>query len=308
VPDVTPVIIDCDPGHDDVFAIWLAAGRPELDLRAITTVAGNGTLADVTQNARIACTVAGIGDVPIAAGADRPLVRPARAAPDIHGENALGGPALPDPTVPLDQRSAIGLIADVLEASSEPVVLIPTGPLTNLAQLVQQRPDLLSRIREIVWMGGSIGPGNRTPYAEYNAWADPEAAEVVLGAGLPFTMVGLTVTHQALTTSAVMARIAEVGNATARFGTELLAYYCSSYDAAQGMPDGPLHDPVAVALVADPTVVETVRGALTVEVSDPIRVGATTFDPAADSTATVGTSLRVDRFWDLVVGSVAMLA
>ena len=304
---MTPVIIDCDPGHDDVFAIWLAAGHPGIDLRGITTVAGNGSLADVTRNARIACTVAGIGQVPIAAGADRPLVRPARAAPDIHGENALGGPALPDPTVPLDERGAIDLIADVLEASSESVVLVPTGPLTNLAQLMKQRPDLLNRIREIVWMGGSIGAGNRTSYAEFNAWVDPEAVEVVLGAGVPFTMVGLTVTHQALTTPAVMARIAGVGNAMARFGAELLEYYCNAYGTAQGMPNGPLHDPVAVALVADPTVVETARGAVTVEVSDPLRAGATLFDPAAEPTATVGTGLRVDRFWDLLVGSVARL-
>ena len=248
----SPVILDCDPGHDDVFAIWLAASHPALDLRAITTVAGNGSLADVTRNARIACTVAGIEDVPIGAGADRPLVRPARAAPDIHGENALGGPVLPEPAVPLDSRSAVQLIGHVLETSDESVVLVPTGPLTNIAQLVRQRPELLGQVREIVWMGGSIGPGNRTPYAEFNAWADPEAVDIVLRSGVPFTMVGLTVTHQALTTPEVISRISAVGNATARFGVELLEYYCTTYDTAQGMPYGPLHDPVAVALVADP--------------------------------------------------------
>lgn len=304
----TPVIIDCDPGHDDVFAIWLAAGDPRLDLRAITTVAGNGSLADVTLNARIACTVAGIADVPIAAGADRPLVRPPRSAPDIHGPNALGGPVLPSPTVPLDDRTAIELISDVLEDTDEPVVLIPTGPLTNIAQLVQQRPHLRPRIRDVVWMGGSIGRGNRTPYAEFNAWSDPEAADLVLRFGVPFTVVGLTVTHQALTTRDVVSRIAAVGNATARFGVELLEFYCTSYDAAQRMPAGPLHDPVAVAAVIDPTVAESVRGAITIEINDAERAGATDFDPAGEPTVTVPVSLDVDRFWDLVVAAVAKLA
>ena len=304
----TPVIIDCDPGHDDVFAIWLAAGHPGLDLRAITTVAGNGSLADVTRNAQIACAVAGIEGMPIAAGADRPLVRPARTAPDIHGENALGGPVLPEPAAPLDSRSAVQLIGHVLETSDESVVLVPTGPLTNIAQLVRQRPELLSQVREIVWMGGSIGPGNRTPYAEFNAWADPEAVDVVLRSGVPFTMVGLTVTHQALTTPEVISRISAVGNATARFGVELLEYYCTTYDTAQGMPYGPLHDPVAVALVADPALVACVRGSLSVEVTDSVRAGATVFDPAGEPRASAGTVLAVDRFWDLVVAAVVNLA
>jgi purine nucleosidase len=303
----TPVIVDCDPGHDDVFAIWLAAGHPQLDLRAITTVAGNGSLADVTLNARIACSVAGIADVPIAAGADRPLVRPTRAAADIHGPNALGGPVLPPPTVPLDSRSAVELISEVLADSDQPVVLIPTGPLTNIARLVQRRPDLLGRVREIVWMGGSIGRGNRTPYAEFNAWADPDAAHLVLRSSVPFTMVGLTVTHQALTTRQVVRRIAEIGNATARFGVELLDFYCTSYDAAQRMPAGPLHDPVAVAVVIDPAVVESVHGTIAIEVDDAERAGATVLVSDGEPTVTVPVTIDVDRFWDLVIGAVAQL-
>ncbi|NYG21462.1 inosine-uridine nucleoside N-ribohydrolase [Agromyces hippuratus] len=168
-----PVIIDCDPGHDDVFALWLAAGHPSLDLVAVTTVGGNVPLEHTTRNARIALSVAGVTDVPVAAGAAGPLVRPLQTAEWIHGENGLGGPVLPEPTVPLDPRTATELIADVLEASAEPVAIVATGPITNIAILLRDRPELAGRIREIVWMGGSTERGNATPYAEFNALVDP---------------------------------------------------------------------------------------------------------------------------------------
>ncbi len=169
----TPVIIDCDPGHDDVFALWLAAGNPEIDLIGVTTVGGNGQLVHTTHNARVALTVAGVEGVPIAAGADKPLRRELTPGSWIHGDNALGGPVLPEPTVPLDERSAVDLIADLLEASSEPVTLIPTGPLTNIAMLLEQRPQLRDRIKEIIWMGGSTGRGNVGAYPDSTRGSTP---------------------------------------------------------------------------------------------------------------------------------------
>src|SRR3954465_1076222 len=163
-----PCILDCDPGHDDAVAMLLAAASPALDLRAITTVAGNGTLDKVTLNARRVCTLAGIRDVPIAAGADRPLQRPLEPPAPVHGESALDGPALPDPDVPLDPRPADELIASVAAASDEPVTLIAIGPLTNVATAPDSDPDLAERLREIVVMGGSTERGNHTPAAEFN--------------------------------------------------------------------------------------------------------------------------------------------
>jgi purine nucleosidase/pyrimidine-specific ribonucleoside hydrolase len=307
----TPVIIDCDPGHDDVFAIWLAAGNPALDLLAITTVSGNGFLEHTTHNARIACTVAGIVGVPIASGADRPLVREVKTAPHIHGDNALGGPVLPEPTVPIDERSAVQLIADTLDASEVPVTLLPTGPLTNIARFVQEFPDKLAKVEKIVWMGGSTARGNRVPYAEFNSWADPEAVDIVLKSGIPFTMVGLNITHQALITSDVIARIGAIGNETSSFGVELLEFFCSTYRESYKMADGPLHDPVAVALVADPTVVDTVFSRLDIELAGTETAGATSVDLLdqlhREPNATIAMTLHVDAFWDLIVDAISTL-
>jgi purine nucleosidase len=307
----TPIIIDCDPGHDDVFAIWLAAGNPEIDLRAITTVSGNGLLEHTTMNARVACTVAGIMDVPIAAGADQPLLRQATPAVWIHGDNALGGPELPEPTVPLDSRSAVRLIADTLESAPEPVTLIPTGPLTNIATFLLAEPALRRKVKEIIWMGGSTGRGNVGAYPEFNAWADPEAADIVVRSGIPFTMVGLNITHQALVTDEVIERIGAIGNATSAFGVELLRFFSASYQKVEGIP-GPLHDPITVAIAIDRAVATHVRSRVDVETKGTETAGATCVDLhnmlQREPNADVALQLDVDYFWSLVADAVRALA
>ncbi|RXZ66826.1 nucleoside hydrolase [Agromyces albus] len=306
-----PVIVDCDPGHDDVFALWLAAGHPSLELLAVTTVGGNVSIEHTSRNARIALTVAGVAHVPVAAGAAGPLVRELETAEWIHGANGLGGPELPEPTVPLDPRGATALIADALLASSEPVAIIATGPITNVAVLLRDRPELAGRIREIVWMGGSTERGNVTPYAEFNAWVDPEALDLVVGSGVRFTMVGLNVTHRALVTEAVRERLAAVGTRTAAFGDELLDFFCRTNDEVFGMPDGPLHDPVAVAVLADPGCVELEHTRLDVELAGTETAGATSVDfdgmLRREPNAWVATGLDVDRFWGLVETAVSRL-
>lgn len=307
----TPVIIDCDPGHDDVFAIWLAAAHPEIDLLAITSVAGNGRIEHTTHNALVALTVAGISDVPVARGAGAPLEGDLRPAEWIHGANALGGPTLPTPTVELDERDALSLITDVLDASSRPVTLVALGPLTNVAHLVQRHPDRLSKIEKVVWMGGSTGRGNVSAYAEFNSWTDPEAVAVVLDAGLDFTMVGLNISHQALITRDVRSRIAQMGTPIATFGAELLEFFCSTYDAVEGMPDGPLHDPITVAMLADPSVATTVRTRVDIECLGTETRGATCVDLLGfldrPANATVAIDLDVDRFWSLIENAVRAL-
>jgi len=307
-----PVIVDCDAGHDDVFALWFAAGHPSLDLLAVTTVGGNAPLEHTTRNARIALSVAGVTDVPVAAGAAEPLVRPLHTAEWIHGENGLGGPELPEPTVPLDPRTATELIADTLAASDEPVAIIATGPITNVAVLLRDRPEVAGRIREIVWMGGSTERGNVRPYAEFNAWVDPEALDLVVRSGVRFTMVGLNVTHRALVTAAVRERLAGAGTRTSAFGEELLEFFCRKNDEVFGMPDGPLHDPVAVAVLADPGSVELRHTRLDVELAGSETTGATSVDLDGmlrrEPNAWVATALDVDRFWAGVAASVARLA
>lgn len=307
-----PVIIDCDPGHDDVFALWLAAGHPALDLRAVTTVGGNVALEHTSRNARVALTVAGVTGVPVAAGAAAPLERELETAEWIHGENGLGGPELPEPTVPLDPRGATGLIADTLLAADVPVAIIATGPLTNMAILLRDRPELAPRIGRVVWMGGSTERGNATPYAEFNAWVDPHALDLVVQSGVDFTMVGLNVTHRALVTQAVRDRLAAIGSRTAAFGDELLEFFCRTNDEVFGMPEGPLHDPVAVAVLVAPDVVSLRRTRLDIELTGTETLGATSVDfdgmLRREPNALVAVDLDVERFWDHVEAAVANLA
>jgi purine nucleosidase/pyrimidine-specific ribonucleoside hydrolase len=307
-----PIVLDCDPGHDDAFAIWLAAGHPGIDLRAVTTVGGNGDLTHTTHNARVVCTVAGVLDVPIAAGADAPLVRDLRTAAHIHGKTALDGPVSPEPSVPLDPRGALGLLRSVITESAEPVTVVATGPLTNIALLARVHPEVFARVARIVWMGGSTARGNVTPHAEFNAFVDPEAAAVVLGLGVPVAMIGLNVTHQALVTDEVQRRLAGIGNRTSAFGNELLTFYRSAYRVSEGMPDAPLHDPIAVALVAAPEVVTGVATRVDVELHGTQTAGATSVDLRGTggrlSNAWVGLDLDADRFWDLLVTSLAALS
>ncbi len=307
-----PVIIDCDPGHDDVFAIWLAAANSAIDLRAITAVAGNGTLEHTALNARVALTVAGIEGVPVAAGAAVPLVAPLTPAEWIHGPNALGGPELPEPTVPLDPRSATELMIDVITDSAAPVTIVATGPLTNVAILARDHADVFARVERVVWMGGSTGRGNTSPYAEFNAVTDPEAVDIVVRSGVDFTMVGLNISHQALATQEVRARIGAAGTRTGQFGRELLDFFSASYGVVENMPDGPLHDPITVAMLIDPAVATTQRTHLDVELEGTYTRGATCTDlidfEGKEHNATVALVLDVERFWALIEESVRSLA
>lgn len=175
------MILDVDPGHDDALALMLACGAPELEVRAFTTVAGNVSLPKTTRNALRVLSLIGRGDVPVGAGADAPLVRPLHTTEDVHGESGLDGSELAEPTFGVDGRGAARLIAEVLEASAEAVTLVPTGPLTNIATFLTEHPRLKEKIDRIVLMGGSIGPGNTTPAAEFNIHVDPEAARAVSG-------------------------------------------------------------------------------------------------------------------------------
>jgi inosine-uridine nucleoside N-ribohydrolase len=306
-----PVIVDCDPGHDDVFALWLAAGHPSLELLAVTTVGGNVPLEHTSRNARIALTVAGVHGVPVAAGASGPIERRLATAESIHGENGLGGPELPEPAMPLDPRSATDLIADTVLGSDDPVAIVATGPITNVAIALRDRPELVGRIREIVWMGGSTERGNWTPYAEFNAWVDPEALALVVGSGIRFTMVGLNVTHRVLVTGRVRERMAAIGNRTSVFGDQLFEFFCRTNDEVFGMPDGPLHDPAAVAVLADPGCLELTHTRLDVELAGTETAGATSVDLGGmlnrQPNAWVATGIDVERFWSGVADAMARL-
>jgi purine nucleosidase/pyrimidine-specific ribonucleoside hydrolase len=302
-----PILLDCDPGHDDAFAILLAAGSPRADLRALTTVGGNGTLDAVTCNALRVCTLAGIRDVPIAAGAAGPLRGELHTASDVHGASGLDGPDLPEPDIELDPRPAVQLMADVLREANEPVTLVATGPLTNVALLLRSAPDVRERIARIVWMGGSRGRGNRTPYAEFNAWVDPEAADMVVAGGVPFTLIGLHLTHQALATPEIVERIRSTGGLLGAVAADWLAYFSAAYRSIWGF-DAPLHDPCALAVALDPSLVTFEQAFVAVETEGRWTRGATVIDPfgrlGQAPNAQVALELQADRFWAMLVAAI----
>lgn len=308
---VKPVILDCDPGHDDAIAIMLAAGDPAVDLLAITTVGGNQTLAKTTLNALRVCTAAGITDVPVAAGCARPLTRPLRIADDVHGESGLDGPVFGEPTVAAVPEHAIELTHRLLGESAEPVTLVPTGPLTNIALLLTRYPADSARIREIVLMGGSTERGNVTPYAEANIYVDPEAARIVFDSGVPVTMCGLNVTHQALATAEVVARLEALEGTLGPLCAELITFFGSTYRKLWGFAAPPLHDPVAVARVLDPALVTCVDAHVSIEVTGEHTRGATAVDLhnylGREPNAKVAVALDVPAFWDRLMGALTLL-
>jgi purine nucleosidase len=302
----TKIILDCDPGHDDAIALLLAHGNPEIDLVAVTTVMGNQTLEKVTRNALSVARVAGITGVPFAAGCPRPLVRQIETALSIHGESGLDGPVLPEPTIGLDPRHAVDLIIDTIMAH-EPgeITLVPTGALTNIALAVRKEPRIAQRVKEVVLMGGGYHVGNWSATAEFNIVIDPEAAHIVFNETWPLTMIGLDLTHQALATPEVAARIAAVGTGPARFVGELLEFFAETYKEVQGFEHPPVHDPCAVAYVIDPSVITVRRAPLDVELTGTLTLGMTVADfraPApADCTTQVAIDLDHEKFWSLIV-------
>ena len=302
----TKIILDCDPGHDDAVAMLLAWGSPEIELVGVTTVVGNQTLDKVTHNALTVARVAGIVGVPFAAGSARPLVREIETAGEIHGESGLDGPVLPEPTIQLDPRPAAQFIVDtIMAAQAGEITLVPTGGLTNIALAARLEPRIIPRVKEVVLMGGGAHEGNWSAVAEFNIVIDPEAAAIVFGAGWPLTMVGLDVTHQAIATPEVRAAIARVGTGPAVFVGELMEFFEQAYRDAQGFDHPPVHDPVAVAYVIDPSLVRTVRAPIAIETRGEHTLGMTVVDlrsPApADCVTQVTFDLDAERFWALVV-------
>jgi inosine-uridine nucleoside N-ribohydrolase len=304
----TKILIDCDPGHDDAIAILLALASPEVELIGVTTVAGNQTLDKTTRNALVTLEIAGRADVPVAAGADRPLQRELRTAAHVHGESGLDGPQLPDPSArPLDFHAA-----DFLAERIEPgVVLVPTGPLTNVALMLERHPEVCRRLEHIVWMGGATREGNITPAAEFNAFVDPEAAAAVFASRIPLTMIGLDVTHKALFTRAHAERLRGVGRA-GRFVAELSDFFQRFHEDSYGFDGSPIHDAMAVAHVIDPTLVTTRRANIVVEASSEFCDGRTVVDLRGVTdrapNAEVGVDVDEERFLELLVSRIATLA
>lgn len=306
-----PVILDCDPGHDDALAIALALSDPRVRLLAVTTVAGNAGLTRTTRNAGRILALAGRTDVPVAAGASRPLVRDPWVPVSFHGESGLDGADLPEPAAPPDARTAVELSAALLRAADEPVTLVATGPLTNLGLLLRSAPDLHDRIGEIVVMGGSLGLGNTTASAEFNIWADPEAAAIVFDAGLPLRMTGLDVTHQALLLPDDIAALDALGTRAGRIFADLMRFFAIHHRDRYGWDGPPVHDAVAVAWLLDRSLVGSERLRVDVDTSDGPSRGRTIADPEGITgrppNVEVGLSIDRERLMAMLVEAVGRL-
>lgn len=305
---MTSIILDCDPGHDDAMAILLALGNPNIDLIGVTTVGGNQSLEKVTYNARATLEMAHATNIPVHAGCDRPMIRPLEVAASIHGETGLDGVTLPKPTRPLDEGHAVNWIINTI-MNSEPgtITLVPTGPLTNIAMAVRMEPRIVSRVKEVVLMGGGYHVGNWSAVAEFNIKVDPEAAHVVFNEDWPITMVGLDLTHQALCTPQVQAKIDAIGTPLSAFASGLMDFFRKAYQNNQDFIDPPVHDPCTVAYLIDNSVVQTRRCPLDVEIKGDLTLGMTVADlrgpePSASECHTqVATKLDFNKFWDLII-------
>jgi inosine-uridine nucleoside N-ribohydrolase len=304
------IILDCDPGHDDAIALLLALASPELELLGVTTVSGNQTLDKTTANAIRVLDRVGRSEVPVAAGADRPLVRRREVAAYVHGETGLDGPELPPPSRPAEHQHAIEWIANTLSAAGDRVTLIATGPLTNVGLFLARHPELSSRLDRIVLMGGAIGEGNVTPAAEFNIWADPEAAQRVFTSGVPLHMVGLDVTHQALLTSSHVRRLAASG-AAGRLVADLYDFYARFHHRRYGWEGAPIHDAVAVAHVVDDTILTTSYCGVVVDTDSELSRGRTNVDRAGSTgwerNCHVAVSIDAERFLELLVERIGSL-
>jgi purine nucleosidase/pyrimidine-specific ribonucleoside hydrolase len=297
----TPIIVDCDPGHDDAIALLLALASPEVELLGVTTVHGNQTLAKTTANALRVLDLAGRADIPVAAGADRPLARELTVASHVHGESGLDGPALPPASRAPLAEGAVDFMQRTIAASPAPVTLVPTGPLTNIALLLERTGG--SNVKRIVLMGGAVAEGNMTPAAEFNIWADPEAAQAVFHAGIDTTMIGLDVTHRALTTPALQARLRATGTIGA-FVADLVEFFAVYHRETYGWDGAPIHDAVAVAHVVRPGLVTTIERNVEIELESDLCRGRTVVDrwkrTQRQPNAHVGIDLDAGAFFELL--------
>jgi inosine-uridine nucleoside N-ribohydrolase len=293
----TRILLDCDPGHDDAIALLLALASPEVELLGVTTVAGNQTLEKTTANAIRVLELVGRGDVPVAAGAERPLVREPRVAANVHGETGLDGPDLPPAKARPEGEHAVDFVAGRIGGAT----LVATGPLTNVALLLARHPR--ARPERIVLMGGAIAEGNVTPAAEFNIWADPEAAARVFASGIDLTMVGLDVTHKALLTSDRAEQLRGSGR-VGRVVAELLDFYGVFHREVYGFDGSPIHDAVAVAQVIDPTLLETRELNVQIETASELCRGRTVVDlwrrTGLEPNAHVAVEIDSQRFLDLL--------
>lgn len=301
------LLLDCDPGLDDALALLLAHGDPAIELVGVTTVGGNVALREVTDNALRLREYLGFGTVPVAAGAAEPLTRAARNAAHVHGEGGLGDVALPAATLPVSDQHAVDFIVQTLQARPGTIHLVATGPLTNIALALEREPAIARWAASFTIMGGSYTRGNATPAAEFNIWADPEAARIVFDADWRVTMIGLDLTLQAQANAGVVERFRSLGRLADELVVPLATFYFDP--KAQDWDGQAVHDVCAVAFVARPDLFTGELARVDIETQGEFTTGMTVIDfGTATPNAFVPTRLDVPGFWAYVETAYARVA
>lgn len=303
------IILDCDPGHDDAIAIMMAARHPAIDLLGITIVAGNQTLDKTLVNGLNVCQKLGI-EVPVYRGMPLPLMRKQIVADNIHGESGLDGPVFEPLTRREERIHAVQYIIDTLMTSDGDITLVPVGPLTNIAVAMRMEPAILPKIREIVLMGGACGTGNFTPSAEFNIYADPEAARVVFTSGVPLVMMGLDLTNQTTCTSDIINRMERVGNVAGQLFADIMNFTLKTQFENYGLAGGPVHDAACIGYLINPDCIKTQDMFVEIDVHEGPCYGRTVCDELGvlgqTPNARVGITIDAGWFWNLVEECVRM--
>ncbi|MEE9453606.1 MAG: nucleoside hydrolase [Paracoccaceae bacterium] len=313
MPTPRKIIIDTDPGQDDAVAILLALASPELQVLGIRAVAGNVPLALTQLNARKICELANRPDIPVFAGAIRPMARALVTAEYVHGKTGLDGPDLPEPTMPLQESHAVDFIVEtVLDASPKTITLCALGPLTNIALALNKAPEIAGRVAEIVLMGGGcFEGGNVTPAAEFNIYVDPHAAKLVFDAGIPITMFPLDVTHKALTTRARVSQFRALGTKPAIATAELIDFFERYDEEKYGTDGGPLHDPNVIAWLLRPELYQGRHINVEIETTSELTMGMTVADwwgvTKRPKNAYFVRDINADGFFDLLLERIGSL-
>ena len=298
-----PIIMDCDPGHDDAIALLLAFASDKLDVRCVTVSAGNQTIEKTLYNTKRILTLAGV-EVPVAKGTGRPLFRDLIIAPEVHGESGLDGPDLPEPSFDELPVSAVELMRKTITDSDEPVTIVATGPLTNVAALLMVYPELKEKISGISLMGGAAIGGNWTSGAEFNILVDPEAADIVFSSGLPILMAGLDVTHKALIFPKDVEVIRSMKGEVSQVVAGWLDFFYKFHEA-DDFVGSPLHDPCAVAYLIKPELFTTVDCFVEIETKGRYTLGKTVADihNFTDKPVNAAVCMDIDRegFLDLLI-------
>ncbi len=298
------IILDCDPGHDDMIAIMLASAYEEIDILGITTVAGNQTGEKTFNNALKILTLIKEYSIPVSRGFDKPILRKLMVAPQIHGSSGLDGADLPEPQVKGTGKHAVDFITETILNSQEKVYLVPTGPLTNVAISLIKEPKIKEKIERIVLMGGAVYDSNITPAAEFNIVVDPEAAKIVFESGLPITMVGLDVTNKSLFTPHDIDKIKEMNGSVSRVVAPLLSFFAKTNLEVFNINGAPLHDPLTIAYLLDSSVLYTEKLHVDIETRGEFTSGRTVVDiyKITGKEPNVDVALRVDveKFKEIV--------